>query len=78
MNIHRISVEVYITYLRKFKKVDICEDCTVHRHAKINGRNPKGVHIGDRARIAARAIILLTIIMEEEIWWILILANKVL
>lgn len=55
--IHRVTVELQVAYLRYLKKVDIGEDCTVHRHAKIDGRNPKRVHIGDRCRIAARAII---------------------
>ena len=57
MIIHRLSVELNIFYLRKFKKVDIGEDCTLHRHCKIDGANPRGVHIGDRCRIAAHAII---------------------
>ena len=55
--IHRISVELNILYLTKIKKVDIGEDCTLHRHCKIDGANPRGVHIGDGCRIAARAII---------------------
>lgn len=55
--IHRISVELTVLYYRKIKGVDIGEDCTLHRHCKIDGANPRGVHIGDRARIAARAII---------------------
>lgn len=37
--------------------VDIGEDCALHRHCKIDGANPRVVHIGDRARIAACAII---------------------
>lgn len=55
--IHRISVELTVFYYRVIKKVDIGEDCTIHRHCKIDGANPRGVHIGDRTRIAARAII---------------------
>ena len=43
--IHRVTVELQVAYLRYLKKVDIGEDCTVHRHAKIDGRNPKGVHM---------------------------------
>lgn len=55
--IHRISVELTVFYYRTIKRVDIGEDCTLHRHCKIDGANPRGVHIGDRVRIAARAII---------------------
>lgn len=55
--LHRISVEIHIQYLKIFKKVDIGEDCTLHRKSVIDGANPRGVHIGDRSRIAARAII---------------------
>lgn len=55
--IHRISVELTVFYLKKIKKVDIGEDVTIHRHCKIDGVNPSGVHIGDRARLAARSIV---------------------
>lgn len=55
--IHRITVELTVFYYRNIKKIDIGEDCTLHRHCKLDGANPKGVHIGDRSRIAARAII---------------------
>ena len=55
--IHRISVELKVFYLKKIKKVDIGEDVTIHRHCKIDGANPRGVHIGDRARLAARSIV---------------------
>lgn len=55
--IHRISVELTVFRLKKIKKVDIGEDVTIHRHCKIDGANPRGVHIGDRARLAARSII---------------------
>lgn len=55
--IHRISVELNILYYRVIKKVDIGEDCILHRKCVIDGANPRGVHIGDRSRIAARAII---------------------
>lgn len=55
--IHRISVELNVWYLRSIKKVDIGEDCTIHRHFKLDGANPRGIHIGDKCRIAADAII---------------------
>lgn len=55
--IHRISVELNILYYRVIKKVDIGEDYILHRKCVIDGANPRGVHIGDRSRIAARAII---------------------
>lgn len=55
--IHRISVDLTVFYYRTIKKVDIGEDCTLHRHCKIDGANPRGVHLGDRVRIAARAVI---------------------
>lgn len=55
--LHRATVELQVFYLRNIKHVDIGEDCTIHRHAVIDGRYPKGIHIGDRSRIAARAVI---------------------
>ncbi len=55
--IHRISVELTVFKLKRIKKVDIGEDVTIHRHCKIDGANPRGVHIGDRARLAARSIV---------------------
>jgi len=43
--------------LRSIKRIDLGDDCTVHRHAKFDGVNPRGIHIGDRVRIAARVVI---------------------
>lgn len=55
--IHKISVELNVWYLRTIKKVDIGDDCTIHRHFKLDGANPRGIHIGNKCRIAADAII---------------------
>ena len=48
--------EIY--YLRIIRKVDIGQGCVVNRKAKIDGVNPKGVHIGDFVHVAQNALIL--------------------
>lgn len=45
-------------YLRRIRGVDIGHDCNVNRKAKIDGVNPKGVHIGNYVRVSQNALIL--------------------
>ena len=55
--IHRSLVIIYVLYLKKIRQVDIGDDCVVHRRATLDRINPRGVHIGDRVRISAGAVI---------------------
>jgi len=57
MIIHRFTVEIYVFYLRSIRRVDLGEDCTVHRLARFDGVNPRGIHIGGRVRISAGVVI---------------------
>jgi len=45
-------------YLRKIRGVDLGEHCNINRKAKIDGINPKGVHIGNYVRVSQNALIL--------------------
>lgn len=45
-------------YLRKIRGVDIGSHCNVNRKAKIDGINPRGVHIGNYVRVSQNALIL--------------------
>lgn len=45
-------------YLRKIRGCDVGIMCNINRKAKIDGVNPKGVHIGDYVRISQNALIL--------------------
>lgn len=44
--------------LKKIRGVDIGEHCNVNRKAKIDGINPKGVHLGNYVRVSQNALIL--------------------
>lgn len=44
--------------LRYLRGVDIGYGCNVNRKAKIDGINPKGIHIGDYVRISQNALVL--------------------
>lgn len=48
----------HIFYLRRIRGVEIGKMCVVHRKSKIDGINPKGVHLGDYVHIAQNALIL--------------------
>ena len=48
----------HILYLRKIRGVDIGKECVVHRKAKIDGINPRGVHLGDYVHVAQNSLIL--------------------
>lgn len=48
----------YAFYLRKFRGVDLGRMCNINRKSKIDGVNPKGVHIGDFVRISQNALVL--------------------
>ena len=45
-------------YLRDIRGVDLGTDCNINRKAKIDGVNPRGVHIGDHVRISQNALVL--------------------
>ena len=45
-------------YLRDIRGVDLGKHCNINRKAKIDGVNPKGVHIGDYVLISQNALIL--------------------
>ena len=45
-------------YLRNIRGVDVGEGCNINRKAKIDGVNPKGVHLGDYVRVSQNALIL--------------------
>lgn len=45
-------------YLRNIRGVDLGEHCNINRKAKIDGINPKGVHIGNYVRVSQNALIL--------------------
>lgn len=50
--------KIHAFYLRNFRGVDIGNMCNINRKAKIDGVNPKGVHIGDFVRVSQNALIL--------------------
>lgn len=45
-------------YIRSIRGVDVGEGCNINRKAKIDGVNPKGVHLGDYVRVSQNALIL--------------------
>lgn len=45
-------------YLRKIRGVDLGHGCNINRKAKIDGVNPRGVHIGDFVRVSQNALVL--------------------
>lgn len=45
-------------YLRKIRGVDVGYMCNINRKAKIDGVNPKGVHLGNFVRVSQNALIL--------------------
>lgn len=45
-------------YLRNVRGVDIGKGCHINRKAKLDGVNPKGIHIGDFSRVSQNALIL--------------------
>ena len=45
-------------YLRNIRGVDVGNYCNINRKAKIDGVNPKGIHIGDYVRISQNALVL--------------------
>lgn len=50
--------KIHAFYLRKIRGCDVGIMCNINRKAKIDGVNPKGVHIGDYVRISQNALIL--------------------
>lgn len=63
----RQSIKVFIfktinkctaLYLRKMRGVHVGIGCNINRKAKIDGINPKGVHLGDYVRVSQNALIL--------------------
>lgn len=47
-----------VFYQRKIRGVEVGKYCVIHRKAKIDGINPKGVHLGDYVHIAQNAVIM--------------------
>ncbi|KXT55471.1 acyltransferase [Bacteroides intestinalis] len=45
-------------YLRNIRGVKIGNGCNINRKAKIDGVNPKGVHLGNYVRISQNALVL--------------------
>ena len=45
-------------YLRNVRGVEVGKDCNINRKAKIDGVNPKGVHLGNFVRVSQNALIL--------------------
>lgn len=45
-------------YLRKIRGVEVGIGCNINRKAKIDGVNPKGVHLGNYVRVSQNALIL--------------------
>lgn len=45
-------------WLRTIRGVDLGHHCNINRKAKIDGVNPKGVHIGNFVRVSQNALIL--------------------
>lgn len=45
-------------YLRNIRGVDLGKNCNVNRKAKIDGINPRGVHLGDYVRVSQNVLIL--------------------
>ena len=45
-------------YLRVIRGVDLGVNCSINRKAKIDGINPRGVHIGNYVRVSQNALIL--------------------
>lgn len=44
--------------LRTIRGVEVGEGCNINRKAKIDGINPKGIHLGDYVRISQNALVL--------------------
>lgn len=45
-------------YQRRIRGVDVGKYCVIHRKAKIDGINPRGVHMGDYVHVAQNALIM--------------------
>lgn len=54
----RAGCKLNCFYLRNIRGVDVGKCCDINRKAKIDGVNPKGVHIGDYVLISQNALIL--------------------
>lgn len=55
---HRVVNRFNSFYLRKIRGVDLGKECNINRKAKIDGVNPRGVHMGDYVRVSQNALIL--------------------
>ena len=49
---------LYISYLRYVRKIDIGKNCNISHRATLDRANPKGIHIGDNSRIMLDALII--------------------
>ena len=56
--VFRAACGLHSLYLRKIRGVDVGKGCRINRKAKIDGVNPKGVHLGDYVCISQNALIL--------------------
>lgn len=57
-NCSKIISNLYIQYLRKFKKINIGNNCNISHRATLDRANPKGIHIGDNSRVMLEALII--------------------
>ena len=49
---------LYISYLRYVRKIDIGKNCNISHRATLDRANPKGIHIGDNSRVMLDALII--------------------
>lgn len=56
--VHKLLNSLNAMYLRKIRGVDIGEYSKINRRAKIDGINPKGVHLGNYVQISQNAVVL--------------------
>lgn len=59
---------IYTCYLKNVRKVDIGQNVSVARSAKIDKVNPKGVHIGDGSRVSVEVMILAHDYFRGKMW----------
>ena len=54
----KIISNLYISYLRNIRRIDIGKNCNISHRAILDRANPKGIHIGDGTRVMLEALII--------------------
>lgn len=75
----RIISNIYIYYLRYFRRIDIGKNCKISHRATLDRAYPQGIHIGNGTRIMLEALIIAHDFsrgLEREMWCNTIIGNN--